>query len=243
MAMAPMMARASVLLSRQGTENSCPTTGRVTLPPPNPAMQVAGFAPRALARVASAPAPRPVKSGVPPPRKALYAPESKVPHGENPPASFHFATAARALTFGSRMFGLGGACVPLDICHSPQLVCVPLLSSGFRSELQPPDSAMAIAAATGDRAAGPPLLIHKPCSWAYVYLVPGPPPPAPWQPVTSHGLDWGAARWRGGRGGRAGGGPGIAGGCLLIHPASRQDDGIGRRRRRPAARIAVNRVD
>jgi len=43
-------------------------------------------------------------------RNALYAPELKVPQGENEsPAAFHFATANWALTAGLAQFGLGGA--------------------------------------------------------------------------------------------------------------------------------------
>ena len=61
------------------------------------------------------------------------------------------------------MFAAGWLWVPLEICHSPQLVWVPLLSWGLTACGFPPDSASAMAAATGAVAFEPPALIHS-CS-------------------------------------------------------------------------------
>lgn len=106
-----------------------------------------------------------VSGVVEPLRYARNAPLVHVPHGDQPDA-LYLATAWEALTAGLRMLGTGWLWVPLLICHSPHDVCVPLLSEGLTAWLFPPDSASAMAAATGAWAFGPPALIHRPSSCA-----------------------------------------------------------------------------
>ena len=85
-----------------------------------------------------------------------------MPHGEKPPAPRYLATASCALVAPFAQEGDGAAWVPVEICHRPKLDCVPLLSFGLSAELHPPDSARAMAAATGACAFGPPALIQSP---------------------------------------------------------------------------------
>ena len=57
--------------------------------------------------------------------------------------------------------------MPLLICHNPKLDCLPPLSFGFSESELPPDSASAIAAASGASAFGPPAPIHNDSNCAY----------------------------------------------------------------------------